>query len=118
MFGLGVGPDHPRLAHGVGFAVGVVGVFADLALVEVVENRDFGVTTEELFVSTKCLSRGTQPCTDALSKVDLCFNVLVADQVDEHLVRLLPDAVDTASALDEADDRPRQIVVDDDVGVL
>ena len=32
--------------------------------------------------------------------------------------RLLPDAVDATGPLDQADDRPRQVVVDDDGAVL
>lgn len=69
---------------------GFVSIVAHLALVEVVEDLDFGVSAEELFVGTECLGRGTQSCTDALSEVDLSFNVLVADEVDEDLVRLQP----------------------------
>ena len=36
----------------------------------------------------------------------------------ENLLGRLADTVDSTRALNEADDRPRQIVVDDDMGVL
>ena len=38
--------------------------------------------------------------------------------VAENLFRLLPDSVDAARTLDEADDGPGQVVVHDYVGVL
>ena len=40
------------------------------------------------------------------------------ERVAEDLSRLLANPVNAASALDQANDRPRQIVVDDDRGVL
>ena len=36
----------------------------------------------------------------------------------EYLLRLLPDAVDAARPLNETDDGPGQVVVDDDMAVL
>ena len=53
-----------------------------------------------------------------MAQLDLLFDLLVGDQVDVDRVGLLPDAIDAAGALDDPDDGPRQVVVDDDVAVL
>ena len=55
---------------------------------------------------------------DALAQVEDFFHRPVGDRVDIDGVGELADAVDSAGPLDEFDDRPGQVKVDDDVAVL
>ena len=117
---LDLGPHEPSLADGVGLALVLVKLVLgrERALVEVVEEVDFLVVAEEPLVGAEGGGVVAEPLPDALAQADRLLDLLVRDQVDEDLVGLLADAVDTAGALDDPDDRPRQVVVDDDVGVL
>ena len=115
---LGVAPCEPGLADRVGLPFAVVIVVGEPPVVEVVEDLDLVVCAEELLVGAERLRRRAEPGADALAQADLLLDLVVRDQVDVHGVGLLPDAVHAAGALDEPDDRPGQVVVDDDVAVL
>jgi hypothetical protein len=115
---LGGGPDQPGLADGVGFGFVVAVVVGDAALVEVVEDLDLAVAAEELLVGAERFGGGSESVLDALPQPDLLLDLLVRDQVEVDGVGLLSDAVDAAGALDDPDDGPGQVVVDDDVAVL
>ena len=74
---------------------------------------------EEGLVGADDLGVLAEAVPDAVAEVDDALNAVGGQEgVAENLFGLLPDAVDAASALDESDDGPGQIVVDDDGAVL
>ena len=115
-----LGPDEPRFTDCVGLTFVLVEfVFRrNDALVEVVKEVDLLSIAEELLVRSKCRSVVSKPLSNALTKLYSLLNLLVGDEVNDDFIRLLTDAIDTARTLDNANDRPGQVVVDDDVRVL
>ena len=87
----------------------------DRTFVEVVDDVDFVIAAEEAFVGAEGGGVVAEPLPDSLTESYGLLDPFVSDQVDEHLTCLLADAVDTARALDDANDGPRQIVVDYDM---
>ena len=119
--GVAVGGVVPDLI-GVGGEIdlGVVVAVEDTGLfvVEVVNGAGVFVL-EKGFIGADDLGILIKSCANAGAQPDQTFDALGRqERVAEDVLRLLANAVDAAGALDEADDGPGQVVVDDDGTVL
>ena len=70
------------------------------------------IRADNLGVFLQALAHARAQANDAIDAVGR------QERIAENILRLLTDAVDAAGALNQPDDRPGQIVVDDDRGVL
>ena len=76
-------------------------------------------SSKEGFIGADHFGILVKSCPYAGAQPDQPFDSLGGEEgVAEDVLRLLANAVDAAGALDEADDGPGQVVVDDDGAVL
>ena len=77
------------------------------------------VVLEEGLVGPHDLRVLLETLPDAAAQADDPLDAISRqERVAEDLLGLLPDAVHAAGALDQPNDRPRQVVIDDDRAVL
>ena len=77
------------------------------------------VVVEEGFIGANNFGVGVEPRSHLRTKIDDRFDsVCRQETVAEDFVGFLADAIHAASPLDEPNDRPRQVKVDDDESVL
>ena len=115
----GVLPDLVGVGGQVDVAVGVAVEDARLLVVEIDQDPIVAVVFEERLVGADHLGVLAQAGADAAAQADDALDAVGREEgVGEDLLGPLADPVDAAHPLDEPDDRPGQIVVDDDAGVL
>jgi hypothetical protein len=86
---------------------------------QVAEGLVVAIVLEEGFVGAHHLGVLSEPLADAGAKADDLLDAVGWEKcVAEDLVGMLADAVDTARALEQADDRPGEVVIDDHGRVL
>ena len=77
------------------------------------------VVLEELLIGTDYFGVFTQTLSDTGAQTDNSFHAVGGEEaVAEDAVGFLSNTVHTAGTLDEADDGPREVVVDNDGRVL
>ena len=115
----GVLPDLVGVGGEIDFGVGVAVEDAGLLVVEIEEFLPLALVLEEGFIGADDLSVLVQALADARAQANDALDAIGGqERVAEDLLGLLADAIHAARALDQADDGPRQIVVDDDGAVL
>jgi hypothetical protein len=114
-------PDLPGVGGQVDLGVAVVVEDAVLLGVQVADQTVvvIAVVVEEGFVGADDFGVLDQALPDASAQPDETLHAIGRHEgIAEDGVGLLADAVHAARALDQADDGPGQVVVDDDVRVL
>ena len=114
----GVVPDLVGVGGEIDLGVVVAVEDAGLFVVEVVNGAGVFVL-EKGFIGADDFGILVKSCAYAGAQPDQAFDALGGEErVAEDVLRLLANAVDAAGALDEADDGPGQVEVDDDGAVL
>ena len=113
----GLFPDLPRIRGQIDFVVRVI-QHALLFGVQVADGVGLFVFKKG-FIGADDFGVFLQPLANALAQFDQVFHAVGRQKrVAKNLLRLLANAVHPASALNQANDGPRQIKVDDDAAVL
>jgi hypothetical protein len=112
----GVLPDLIRVGRQVDLGITIIVEDAALLGVEVADQFVVLVVVEEGLVGADDFLVLDQALAHTGTEFDEAFDAIRRDEgVAKNLVRLLADTINTAGALDQTDDGPGQVVVDDDV---
>ena len=115
----GVFPDLQGVGGQVDLAVGVPVQDSGVLVVQVEDGLVIGFVLEERLVGAHHLGVLLEPRPHPPAQLDDALDAVGRQEgMAQYLARVLADAVDAPGALDDSDDRPRQVVVHDDGAVL
>ena len=115
----GVFPDLVGLGSEIDFGVVVAVEDPGLLGKEIADGLLVGLILEKGFVAADHFGVLAEAVAHAGAQADDAFDAVGGEErVAEDLLRLLPDTIHATGPLDESNDGPRQVIVDDDGAVL